>query len=149
MLTTTAFDAVNAFDALITALSGEDAFVAATKEDGDGVLEKAALSAEKAMDVSSTRLTSMSGGGPGDDREHALRCLLAAGAPTLRATISSMSTRTKTQIGGADPSTDDDETAMDLGKVGVFAYSVIDDVTKTIDLPTTGNLHYMRARPWR
>ena len=44
-------DAVEAFDALITALSGADAFAAATEEDGDGVLEKAALSAEKAMEV--------------------------------------------------------------------------------------------------
>ena len=90
-------DAVEAFDALITALSGGDAFAAATEEDGDGVLEKAALSADDGHGCLRSGNEHV-GGGPGDDREHALRCLLAAGGGTLRPTISSMSTRTKTRI---------------------------------------------------
>ena len=133
-------DAVEAFDALITALSGADAFAAATEEDGDGVLEKAALSADDAMKVFD-----------------AVTTVSAAALGTTENTRFGAYWQQKRNLASDDPkhvdadqdtdpgegnNVDDDVTTDDLGKVGVFAYSVIDDVTKTIDLPTTGNLHY-------
>jgi hypothetical protein len=132
-------DAVEVFDALITALSAADAFAAATEEDGDGVLEKAALDADKAMEVFDA-VTSMSaaalemtentrfGAYWQQERNFATDDLKHVDAD---------------QDTDPDGEVDDDVTDMDIGKIGVFAYSLIDDVTKTIDLPTTGNLQYM------
>ena len=133
-------DAVDAFDALITALSGADAFAAATEEDGDGVLEKAALSAEKAMEVFDA-VTSMSAAALGTTENTRFGAYWQQEANIATDDLKHVDADQDTDPGEGND-VDDDETTDDLGKVGVFAYSVIDDVTKTIDLPTSGNLHY-------
>ena len=132
---------MDAFDALITALSGADAFAAATEEDGDGVLEKAALSAEKAMEVFDA-VTSMSAAALGTTENTRFGAYWQQEANIATDDLKHVDADQDTDPGEGND-VDDDETTDDLGKVGVFAYSVIDDVTKTIDLPTSGNLHYM------
>ena len=136
-------DAVEAFDALITALSGADAFVAATEEDGDGVLEKAALFRGQGHGGLRRGEEHVGGGTWEPPRTRASEPTGRRRRMIATEDLKHVDDDQDTDGGGTDGATDSDETDMDMGKIGVFAYSVIDDVTKTIDLPTTGNLQYM------
>ncbi len=131
-------DAVEMFDMLLAALASADAFAAATEEDGDGVLEDAKLSAEDAMDIFDAVQT-MSSAGLGMTGNTRFGAYWKQERDLASDDLKHVDADSDTDAGGTS---DTDETTGDMGKIGAFAYSVIDDVTKTIDLPDTGNLQY-------
>ncbi len=133
-------DAVAAFDALLTALGSPDAFVAATVDDSDEVLEAAKLGEDEAREIFDA-VESMSMAGLGETTNTRFGAYWKQERALAKADLMHVDADQDTD-GDPEDTTDADETDGDMGKIGAFAYSLIDDVTKTIDLPTSGSLYY-------
>ncbi|MDE2987041.1 MAG: hypothetical protein OXT70_03175, partial [Chloroflexota bacterium] len=135
--TTSADDVLENFDKLVTALSSADAFVAATAEDGDGILEDAGLSAEDAMkyfDANASESTTF--------YRTTANTRYGAYYRTVRRTVADATTALVSA--NQDLNFDDAAaTASDIGDHGVFSWGVgIPDTVNRSYLPPSGTLHY-------
>ena len=133
-------DILDEIDDVLDALSSGPAFAAATIEDGNGVFEDAALSeadALKAFDAAESQAT-VAFGTTGPTRYGAITA-------TERDTATDdLDYRMGASLGNGDV----DDTTTDLvdesemGLIGAFSYSTIDDVQRVWHVATTGTAYY-------
>jgi len=125
------------FDKLITALSSADAFVAATAEDGDGILEAAGLSAENAMKYFDANASeSMTFYRTTENTRYGAyyRTVRRSVADDATALVSANQDLNFMDATAAD---------SDIGDHGVFSWGVnIPDTVNRSYLPPSGTLHY-------
>ena len=133
-------DIMDEIDDILDALSSGPAFAAATMEDGDGVFEDAALSeadALKAFDAAESQATVVFGT-TGPTRYGAITA-------TERDTATAdLDYRMGASLGNGDVD-DTDTTEVDeseMGLIGAFSYSTIDDVQRVWHVATTGSAYY-------
>ena len=128
-------DILDEIDDVIAALSSEDAFAAATMKDGSGVFKTAELNdddARNAFNAGNTE-TMVAFGTSGVTR---------FGAVTQKARKTATADLKYQMAVEDDTDTADDEEKAREGYNGAFAYSTVDDVLRTRDLPSTGNAYY-------
>ena len=128
-------DILSDIDDIISALSSEDGFAEATLEDGNGVFEDAALADDKARDAfNASKTESMANFG--------MTAMTRYGAVWQKQRANATSDLKYTMGVEDDPDTGDDETVERMGYVGAFAWSTVDDVLRTRNLPDSGNAYY-------
>ena len=125
------------FDKLVTALSSADAFVAATMDEGDGILEAAGLSAENAMKYFDANASeSMTYYRTTENTRY------GAYYKKVRMTVAD----TATALTSANQDLNFADAAAgnsDIGDHGVFSWGVgIPDTVNRSYLPPSGTLHY-------
>ena len=133
-------DIMDEIDNILDALSSGPAFAAATMEDGNGVFEDAALSeadALKAFDAAESQATVVFGT-TGATRYGAITA-------TERDTATAdLDYRMGASLGNGDvdDTSTDDVDEGDMGLIGAFSYSTIDDVQRVWHVATRGSAYY-------
>ena len=122
-------------DDIIAALSSEDAFAEATLEDGNGVFEDAALAdADSRAAFNAAKTESMANFG--------MTGMTRYGAVWQKQRSNAVSDLMYTMADDAGTPADDSDDTARMGYVGAFAWSTVDDVLRTRNLPDTGNAYY-------
>ena len=126
--TTSAAGALENFDRLVAALSSLDAFVAATAEDGDGILARAAKSADDAMelfDAAESKSTAYF--------RTTMNTRYGAYWQKVRPNRRANETLTFLDASGTD---------SDIGDHGAFSWGLIPGEIRRSHLPPSGSMHY-------
>ena len=127
-------------DEVLAALSSGPAFADATMEDGKGVFEEAALSeanALKAFDAAESEAT-VTFGMTGATRYGAISVM----ERTVATGDLDYDANGGIGNGHGDDTTTTDTVEMEMGLVGAFSYSTIDDVQRVWHVATSGSAYY-------